>query len=504
MKEKSDFSIYWGDIHNHCGITYGYGGLENALEAARGQLDFCQITGHAMYTDMLHGIKDLEFSNSYHLEGFKKLRRRWPEVRDTLKNANREGEFVTFQGYELHSRLQGDYHIVSPDDDLPLVEASSHTELVEKLQPHRVIAVPHHTAYTPGYRSMDWDYFREEISPVAEVYSKHGCGISEFAPYPYLHQMGPRDSRSTIYAGLLRGKRFGFTGSTDHHAGYPGSYGDGRVAVLASEKTREAIWEALLARRCYAVTGDKIECRFSVNGYPMGSEAPLAETRRIALSLKGCDPLDTVWVYKNCRPWKAVIPAVTGEGPGGPGRYKIRIETGWGNNTEGYLWRGDVRIKDGRLISVEPCFRGQSILAPSKEIADSDDINALRNRVEHQSEGEVQWQCTTFKNPSTQHSQTNGVILEVEGDRGTVIDFAVNSVKHTASLEELARGSRSFHVKEWSSQAVLIHSAVPEGAYTFSGEWEDSSEQGRADFYHAEVRQKNSQWAWISPVFIGL
>lgn len=23
-------NIYWGDLHNHCGITYGFGSLENA------------------------------------------------------------------------------------------------------------------------------------------------------------------------------------------------------------------------------------------------------------------------------------------------------------------------------------------------------------------------------------------------------------------------------------------------------------------------------------------
>lgn len=33
--------------------------------------------------------------------------------------------------------------------------------------------------------------------------------------------------------------------STDQHSGYPGSYGDGRIGVLAPSLTRDAIWEAL-------------------------------------------------------------------------------------------------------------------------------------------------------------------------------------------------------------------------------------------------------------------
>jgi hypothetical protein len=45
-------NIYWGDLHNHCGISYGFGSLENALLAAKGQLDFCAIIGHASWADM--------------------------------------------------------------------------------------------------------------------------------------------------------------------------------------------------------------------------------------------------------------------------------------------------------------------------------------------------------------------------------------------------------------------------------------------------------------------
>lgn len=28
-------NIYWGDLHNHCGITYGFGSLEHAIERAK-------------------------------------------------------------------------------------------------------------------------------------------------------------------------------------------------------------------------------------------------------------------------------------------------------------------------------------------------------------------------------------------------------------------------------------------------------------------------------------
>ena len=47
--------LLWGDLHNHCGITYGFGSLQNALKIARSHLDFCCITGHAMWPDIYAG-----------------------------------------------------------------------------------------------------------------------------------------------------------------------------------------------------------------------------------------------------------------------------------------------------------------------------------------------------------------------------------------------------------------------------------------------------------------
>ena len=39
------YSAYYGDIHNHCGISYGHGTIEDAYENAKLQLDFVSVTG---------------------------------------------------------------------------------------------------------------------------------------------------------------------------------------------------------------------------------------------------------------------------------------------------------------------------------------------------------------------------------------------------------------------------------------------------------------------------
>ena len=57
---------YFGDLHNHCGISYGHGSLETALRIARQQLDFCSVTGHASWPDMPAPNKQIQHLLTYH------------------------------------------------------------------------------------------------------------------------------------------------------------------------------------------------------------------------------------------------------------------------------------------------------------------------------------------------------------------------------------------------------------------------------------------------------
>ena len=69
---------------------------------------------------------------------------------------------------------------------------------------------------------------------------------------------------NTVRDALERGYRLGFVGSGDSHDGHPGlvhlaSGGSGGLAgILAKARTREAVLEALRARRVYATNGPRI------------------------------------------------------------------------------------------------------------------------------------------------------------------------------------------------------------------------------------------------------
>lgn len=62
----------------------------------------------------------------------------------------------------------------------------------------------------------------------------------------------------------------------DNH-GFTGiARGTSRTFVLATGKTKAAILDAMKKRRTYASLDRNIECRYTVNGAPMGSTLNLA------------------------------------------------------------------------------------------------------------------------------------------------------------------------------------------------------------------------------------
>jgi len=418
----------------------------------------------------------------------------------TVERANRPGGFVTFHSYEMHSSEFGDHHVVSPKP-CPIFRVESPAALFEKVKPYGAMIIPHHVGYLRGYRGGNWDAFDPARGPLVEIYSKHGCGLMDRAPYTYLHTMGPRDSRSTAMWGLMEGKRFGFTGSTDHHAGFPGSHGDGRVAVIAEELTRDAIMKALWARRTYCCTGDKIELDFRVGDVAFGGEAALSGAREIRFSLRGADAFERVVIYKNGAPWRWYSPLDL-EGSKESARFKVRVELGWGRGDESYRWQVEARVVHGRLVGAEPCFRGRSILAPRPGVDDYDDVNDLDNGIESQAEDHIRWRCESFANVSTLHPATSAVILEIEGDEATQLDFAVNAQRFGHALGELVRGGRVHYEKAYSSPAVLVNRAVPAREYAVTGEARDTDDVSDGDFYFLEAIQMNGQAAWSSPVWV--
>ncbi|MDZ7802261.1 MAG: DUF3604 domain-containing protein [Trueperaceae bacterium] len=418
----------YGDLHTHCDLSYGHGSPEEALVNARLQLDFVSLTVHGAWPDVPADDPDLAYLVDYHRRGFERAREGWDAYVRLVEATNDPGTLVTLPSFEWHSRRYGDYcaYFREPQEsriidapDLPALRAAVQDA------PSGAMLIPHHTGYQRGYRGIDWDAFRDDASPLAEIVSFHGAAESCDGPVPYLHAMGPRVGAGTARHGWRAGHRFGVVGGTDHHNAVPGAYGFGRTGAWLPELTRESLWDALRARRTYALTGDRIAVAFTVNGTLMGGVAPAADARDVEVAVRGGHGLEYVELLHDERVVhrESVLPQPAFAG--GPARVKVHVQVGWGERDEATPWDVQLRVRDGRLVDVEPRFRG-----PFPSGAPPLDGVRAPHALERPGADAVRFTTRTFPNPYSAIAATEGVCLEIDADDATALEAVVNGERH--------------------------------------------------------------------------
>jgi hypothetical protein len=485
-------------------MSYGHGTAQQALARAREQLDFCSVTGHAFWPDMPTDRARYAEIIDYHRQGFGRLADNWQRLLELEEQTSRPGRFMALPSYEWHSNRYGDHNVYARGPQLPLQDAEDLPSLRRAVEPFDGLVIPHHIGYAAGYRGIDWRHFREDRSPFVEIFSLHGCSLGEHAAYPMLHDMGPRDAGSTAEAGWAMGHRFGIVGGTDHHSAYPGSHGDGRMGVFAEELTREALWEAFLARRVYAATGDKIDARMFVDDAWIGADVKSSGRRDVRVSVVGWDALDQVVILKNGRIIRRVFPQPVEPTGDGRRRYRLRITWGWGRKELLTTWNAKLTLSDGSIEKVDSCFTGPAVVAPKRSeervpaVAAEDDD--LPHAIVDQDAQSCTWRSATRGNLSVRHATTQALSLEIEAALSGKVSVEVNGQKYVHALGELLNAGRSHYLRGWISEAIRIGPLVPIGDCTAEARFADSPEK-EIDVYRMEVRQRNGQWAWLTPIW---
>lgn len=502
---NDSLNIYFGDIHNHCNLTYGHGEMRDAFEAARQQLDFVSVTPHAAWPD-IPGKDDprLSWVIDYHTSAFTRLREKeWPRYVAMTNEYNKEGEFSTFLSYEYHSMKYGDHVVLNYNLDAPLVEATSIPELKEKLKDEKAFVTPHHMGYQEGFRGYNWDYFDAGKTPFVEIYSRHGLAEDDLGDFPNLHDMGPRNYSGTMLSGLNKGYKFGVIGSTDQHAGYPGSYGDGLIAVVAPTNSRADIWKAMENHHVYCVTGDKIKLDFRINNAIMGDEIK-GNKRNIIVKVEGQNFIDYVDIIKNGKRLKRIdVPFTNSEPTTKLVHAKVKVEFGWNRSEEPVHWQGNLSINEGNINNVTPCFRGAAYTAPQKDKIGKTDLHAtLVNRIIGKSDKKVDLDMYTSKNQNTLTPSTQAVILDLTMPLEAKLTATFNGKTISYSMAELLKGTYSKFMIGWLSEAIQFHRAATEDVYLVNYQMIDDTPEKDTDYYYIRVRQRDNNWAFSSPIWV--
>ena len=498
----SGLQPYYGDLHAHCEIGYGQGSVEDAYANARRQLDFASVTAHWQWPDIPDGDARLANYVAWHRGGFARAAAGWPHLLDVTREVTEEGRFVAYPGFEWHSCRYGDHNVYYKEPRGGLLEAGDLPDLRRQLAALAATGlpgflIPHHIGYAQGSRGANWDAFDPALTPVVEIVSMHGVAESDDAPSPYLLPMGPRSGTGTMQQGLARGLVFGVMGSTDHHGGFPGSYGCGRAAVWARDLTREGIWDAIAARRTYALTGDRIQLAFAVNGRPMGSLLPHSAERDIEVSVVGGGALDYVEVLHNNRTihrWNG------GDVPPGAGRepVKILLEMGWGPVGEAVDWQVSLEPVGARILSCEPRFRAPEVITIDQATGPVKATGEWRLA----GEGRVEITTRTRGNPNGTTSETQAFCLEIDANAGAGIRAVINGRPVFVTVDQLLAGPVVGYLGGFRTPAYSFHRAAPRREYACDFSLAHRQESDRRDWYYARVRQKNGQWAWSSPVWV--
>ncbi len=513
--EESELKVYFGDLHNHSSLTYGHGSFENALENAAQSVDFFTVTPHAMWPDIdqLQGNPELEWVIDYHRSAFVRLRdpEYWSNYIEKLKQYNIPGVRITFPSFEIHSLKYGDHVVVSRLQDLELPPAGATVvELRDQvLDAGNTIITPHGIGYQSNFRGYNWDYFRQgEQTPFVEIYSRHGGSEGSIGPFGMYHDMGPRDYGGSMEAGLKRGLKFGVVASSDSHAGHPGGFGDGRMAVLARALTRDDVWEAMRARRVYATTGANIILDFRINGAHMGEAVTDGESPRriIEVAVEGMNQIDYVELVKNGETLHREHVSYTPryDDSGGPVRAKVRFEFGWNqvSSKDRIDWRGRLSLSGGRLLKATPQFRGAPFTSPQRD-GEGHVIpwQSWVSRITETTDSSVSFDAKSESNPAPMHPVTQSITLDVEMQPGDRILAEVNGQEFSYSLAELLEGSRSRFMRGWLTEAVSFNRAVPESGFMVEFDLRDEASR-EEDYYFLRVRQTDHQWAWSSPIWV--
>ncbi len=449
---------FWGDLHGQSGETVGTNAVEDYFRFARdvALLDFAGHQGN----------------------DFQITKETWAEIGRCARAFCEDGRFVSFPGYEWSANTPagGDrnvYYLRDGEDiyrtshwqvaDRSDADADCYPvgELFERLRDKEALVVPH-----IGGRPADLRFHDPQLEPVIEIYSAWG-------QFEWL-----------LREAIERGYKVGFVAGSDDHKGrpgasYPGSssfgvYG-GLTCVLASELSREGIWRAIKARRCYATSGQRIALDVRADGHRMGEEfraegMPHIEVRADGTAaieeMRVMRGLETVYRYPEQMPRDRKRLRIKWSGALIRGRARIA------------RWDGQLSLRNGRIKAVQPFA-----------------FDSAAEYVERWDEHGIWWRSVTS-------GDEDGLIIDVELEESAELHFAAEPAEFVLALGGLGDGVHCVEAggEELRVEVEFLPLGVGDAHCAFS--WTDRAPLAGCTPYYVRLTQVDGARAWSSPFYI--
>lgn len=478
VQREHDLNIYWGETHAHSGFAEGQGSPDYFYTFARddARLDFVGMSEHD------HWLDDRE----------------WEIMRDAVDRYHEDGRFITYLGYEwtVQTTWGGHHNVFFRDTEgrsrvgkqyAPVLSAL-YRGLRAENDTEDVLIIPH--AHQAGeYRLND-----AQMETLIEIMSLHGT--FEWFGRAYVDA----------------GHEVGFIAASDDHLSHPGysvvlsqglSNRAGLAAVLAPEKSRDAIFDAMKDRSAYATTGERIILDMDVAGGRMGTRIPYTADRTIDVTAIGTAPIESITIIKNGEEvFQSDFVAAADQSTG---RYQLTFysdtDPGYRENARGWRdWRGTLRVNGARLVGVEP----PGLPNPHNEYArlsesDSNVVDfAVRTRGHSRSfilelaDVSPDASITIATRPATEYG-TPFVLPQTQLHAYPALETTLEIAERAAQQVPGAVMDDSIELKAVRDEAPLTQ--------TLS--WTDGGTARPGDYYFVRVQQTDGALAWSSPVWVG-
>jgi len=231
--EPAKSAVYFGDLHRHTHLSRCSGSKDGTLldtyRYARGpgNLDFVAITDHFQHMKPWSWYRSKRDAIRYHAPG----------------------SLVVLSGVERVRAKRGHYNDIYCDPAEVPFDIDGWMRPPARsapAPPEHVISIPHMMAVDDG-TGFDWDEFNEDRTRLFEIYQGKR-GSYEGKGLPYEADDGVEEEVA-LARGFERGAHFGLVAASDHVSSSTSFAG-----LHATELTRDAIFDALRERRCFAAT----------------------------------------------------------------------------------------------------------------------------------------------------------------------------------------------------------------------------------------------------------